>query len=270
MNNDAAFVGSIPANYDRYLGPFLFEPFARDLAARVDWVAGARVLELACGTGRLTRHLAGALTGGQQLTATDLNADMVSYARSVVPAGDAVIWQTADAADLSFDDERFDTVVCQFGLMFLPDKGAALREWIRVLVPGGQLLVSVWDAMEHSPASAIVHRTVVDAFPDDPPLFITVPHSMHDQRALHALVEAAGFVDIVVEEVDLVGESTTAADFARGFVYGSPLHTALAARAPDRVDEIHELVSNAVAAGLGDNPMRSPLRALTISARRPA
>jgi ubiquinone/menaquinone biosynthesis C-methylase UbiE len=143
MDNDAAFVGSIPANYDRYLGPFLFEPFARDLAARVDWVPEASVLELACGTGRLTRHLAGALTGAQQLTATDLNSDMVSHARSVVPDSDALIWQTADAADLSFDDEQFDTVVCQFGLMFLPDKGAALREWLRVAVPGGQVLVGV-------------------------------------------------------------------------------------------------------------------------------
>jgi hypothetical protein len=132
------------------------------------------------------------------------------------------------------------------------------------------MLVSVWDAMEHSPATAIVHRTVGAAFPDDPPLFLTVPHSMHDQRALRALVEAAGFVDIAIDEVDLVGESPTAADFARGFVYGSPLYTSLYARAPDRLDEIHELVSHAVASSLGDHPMRSPLRALTLSARRPA
>jgi SAM-dependent methyltransferase len=270
MENDdaAAFVGSIPENYDRYLGPFLFEPFARDLVARVDWVPDARVLELACGTGRLTAQLVGELTGGQKLIATDLNADMVGFARSVVPASDALVWQTADAANLSFDDEQFDTVVCQFGLMFLPDKAAALREWHRVLAPGGQILVGVWDALEHNPAPAIVHQTVVAAFPDDPPLFLTVPYSMHDRHALRALVEPARFVDIAIHEINLVGHSPTAADVARGFVYGSPLFTSLSARAPHRIDEIHRLASHALATRLGDHPMRSPLRALTISARR--
>jgi SAM-dependent methyltransferase len=269
MNNDAAFVGPIPENYDRYLGPFLFEPFARDVAAHVDWVAEASVLELACGTGRLTRHLAGALTGGRRLTATDLNADMIRYAQSVVAATDALTWQTADAADLSFDDEQFDTVVCQFGLMFLPDKAAALCEWHRVVAPGGQVLVSVWDSLEHNPVAAVVHQTVVAAFPDDPPMFMKLPHSMHDQQALRALADAAGFVEVTIDEIDIVGESPTAADVAHGFVYGSPLNNTLSARAPERVDEIYGLVSDALANSLGDHPMRSPLRALTIDARRP-
>src|SRR6516162_7772967 len=136
MSSLASFSGSVPANYDRYLGPVLFEPYARDLAARMPAGDGVRVLELACGTGRVTRRLREALPETATLHATDLNEPMVDYARAVV-AEPGIAWQAADAQALPFPDESFDVVVCQFGLMFLPDKVQGLREARRVLTPRG-------------------------------------------------------------------------------------------------------------------------------------
>src|SRR5437870_8968818 len=135
----ASFTGSVPAFYDRCLGPVLFEPYANDLVARLDVGDDQRVLELACGTGIVTRRLREALPESATLVATDLFDAMLVHARSVVPDA-GIEWQQADAQDLPFADGSFDTVVCQFGLMFLPDKVRGFREARRVLRDGGSLI----------------------------------------------------------------------------------------------------------------------------------
>src|SRR6266404_1828564 len=139
-NKNAQFAGSIPAAYDRYLGPILFRPYAEDLAARLNMDAKGAVLELACGTGILTRVLRDHLPASTRLVATDLNEAMIRNAVEKFRPGEAVEWQEADASDLPFDDESFDAVVCQFGIMFLPDKTLGAREARRVLKPGGVFL----------------------------------------------------------------------------------------------------------------------------------
>src|SRR5262245_40396331 len=132
------FSGSIPEFYDEHLGPVIFAPYAEDLAKRVARrVKSGRLLEIACGTGVLTRRLDAALKKAVEIVATDLNADMVARARSKAPASKRIEWRTADAASLPFPDGSFDAVVCQFGLMFVPDKAAAFREARRVLREGG-------------------------------------------------------------------------------------------------------------------------------------
>jgi ubiquinone/menaquinone biosynthesis C-methylase UbiE len=138
----AGFSGSVPQNYDRYLGPVLFEPYAADLVARVPATDGLRVLELACGTGILTRHLRAALPETATLVATDLNPPMVDYARDAVGAP-GIDWRQADMQELAFDDGSFDVVLCQFGFMFLPDTVRGFAEARRVLAPGGMLLANV-------------------------------------------------------------------------------------------------------------------------------
>jgi ubiquinone/menaquinone biosynthesis C-methylase UbiE len=145
----AEFSGSIPAAYDRCLGPILFEPYAKDLAARLQVPKNGSVLELACGTGILTRLLRTQLPPTVKLAATDLNEPMFRHAPAKFREDEVVQWLQADAGSLPFGDRLFDAVVCQFGIMFVPDKALAAHEAYRVLKPGGHFLFNVWDAMEH-------------------------------------------------------------------------------------------------------------------------
>jgi len=186
-----AFVGSIPPIYDRCLGPLLFHGFADDLAARLPAKTGLRVLETACGTGIVTERLVQRLRGTDTVVATDLNEAMLEHARArLAPAG--VEWRQADATSLPFPDESFDAVVCQFGVMFFPDKLEGAREALRVLRPGGLFLFNTWDAIEHNAVARITHETVAKIFPDDPPAFYRIPFGLHDAGAIHEVLERAG------------------------------------------------------------------------------
>ena len=144
-NVDIAFVGSVPELYTRYMGPMFFEPYAADLANRLGGMASGKVRETACGTGIVTRALADTMG----ITATDLNQPMLDFAKSQ-PGGEGIDWQQADAQNLPFPDRSFDIVVCQFGVMFFPDKEKVYREALRVLKPGGRFFFNVWEpSREH-------------------------------------------------------------------------------------------------------------------------
>jgi ubiquinone/menaquinone biosynthesis C-methylase UbiE len=158
-------MGAMPEAYERWLAPAVFHPFALDLAQRAARLTPRRVLEIAVGTGVLTRELVAAIPAAE-VTATDLNAAMVEFGSRQV-AGAA--WQQADAQRLPFDDRRFDLVVCQFGVMFFPDKPAAFREARRVLTPHGRLLFSTWSTVDTHDFAAALVAGVERAFPDDPP-----------------------------------------------------------------------------------------------------
>ncbi len=266
--SDSAFVGSVPAHYDRHLGPLLFEPFAVDLAARLPVAEGVRVLEVACGTGRVSRALVERLAGRGTLVATDLNEAMLAHARTRVPEGAPVEWSLADGTRLPFPDGSFDAVVCQFGLMFFPDKGAGIREAHRVLRPGGAYLFNVWDAIEHNPVQHLAHQVALELFPVDPPAFYATPFSLHDRASIRSLLESAGFADVGIVEVDRVGESPSAADAAAGLIDGNPIALAIEQRRPGALGEVRAMVAARIAARLGDRPVRTALRALVCSARR--
>jgi ubiquinone/menaquinone biosynthesis C-methylase UbiE len=138
---DSVFAGSVPELYDTQLGPLLFEPYAADIAKRVRAHPAQRILETAAGTGRVTRALAGA--GNARIVATDLTAAMIVVGETAVTSPN-VRWQGADMLALSFESATFDLIVCQFGVMFVPDQTAAFREALRVLAPGGRFLFNVW------------------------------------------------------------------------------------------------------------------------------
>ena len=267
---DAAFVGSVPENYDRHLASILFNPYAEDLAARLPVTAGMRVLEVACGTGLLTRRLADRLAGRGTLVATDLNAAMIDHGRRQLPARAPVEWRPADGAALPFPDRAFDAVVCQFGLMFFPDPAAGMREAHRVLRPGGRYLFNVWDAIEHTPITRIVHEAMAELFPEDPPTFYATPFGFHDRARIGSLLEAAGFADIEIAQVDKTGESPSAIEAATGLIDGNPIVSAIRERRPGALPEIRAAIAARIARQLGDRPVRTPLRAIVCSARRPA
>lgn len=159
--------------------------------------------------------------------------------------------------------------MCQFGLMFFPDKTAGIREAFRVLRPGGHYLLNVWDAIEHNPVAHITHETIASFFPSDPPQFYTVPFSLHDKDKIRGWLEAAGFEDIESQTVTKVGKSASAAEAAIGLVEGNPVYIAIMDRRPEALPEIKTAVGANLAARLGDHPLHCDLSAIVFSGRRP-
>jgi ubiquinone/menaquinone biosynthesis C-methylase UbiE len=142
---DKIFAGSVPEIYDRYLVPLIFDSYAIDLAERMAKTDARDVLETAAGTGVLTRTIASRVPASARIVATDLNQPMLNQAKARQSHNGRIEWKQADALALPFDDQSFDVVACQFGVMFFPDKVQGYKEARRVLRPGGQFLFNVWD-----------------------------------------------------------------------------------------------------------------------------
>ena len=263
--NDVTFAGAIPEQYERLLGPVLFTPYGKDLADRVAAVVkqGA-VLETACGTGLVTRLLDERLPESVHIVATDLNEPMLEVARATLRSTKRITWRQADATALPFDRASFDAVVCQFGMMFMPDKALAVREARRVLKPGGLFAFNVWAGLSDNPASFLAHETIAAFFPKNPPQFYHTPFGWNDVRELERVMTGNGFGQVSVQRKSMVGESKSARDYATGLVRGTPVSVAIAELGGD-----FDRIVTAVTAGLarlgGDSPHRSPMVALVVT-----
>jgi len=259
-----SFSGSIPENYDRHLGPYIFEPYARHIVQYASSGTPKAILEIACGTGRVTRHLQKAFPNAR-ITATDINKDMVNIARQLTP-GTNIEWQTADAQELPFDDHSFDLVIFQFGLMFVPDKQKALTEAHRILTPGGRLLFSTWDCIENNPVFHLADHVVKKYFPVDPPRFFHLPYSLFDDGQLTAWTKAAGFTDVRADLVKFTGHNSSAADTAAGLLEGTPIYTTLNELAPGQLPTIKADLAKALTEKFGEAPLVSPIQAWVVEA----
>jgi ubiquinone/menaquinone biosynthesis C-methylase UbiE len=260
-----AFAGSIPDAYDRYLRPLLFEPYAIDLATRIPIRPGLKVLELACGTGILTRALLGMLPGDATIIATDLSEQMLAVAQQQVSPDERLAWQPADAMSLPFDAETFDVIACQFGIMFFPDKDVALGQMRRVLKAGGTLLFNTWDSLERNEIARIAHHTLARTYPENLPRFLDTPFGFHDVETITARVRAAGFQQVHVDTIAHDGHSPSADEAARGFVAGTPIAAHLA-QIGESLDAAVDAVSDAVKARFGDGSLTIPLSAIVVTA----
>jgi len=263
---DVVFEGSIPQLYETYMVPLIFEPYAPDIADRVAAFEPSTVLELAAGTGVVTRHLAARLPTSTSITATDLNPPMVEHASSIGTAR-PISWQQADAQSLPFDDASFDVVACQFGVMFF-DRARAFAEVYRVLRPGGAFVFNTWDRIEANEFADVVTEAVSTMFPDDPPIFLRrTPHGYHDVDQIRADVSVAGF-DPESQIVTIDRRSRAASNEIPAVAYcqGTPLRMELEARAPGSVPEATAVGAAAVATRFGERDLDSLIRAHVVTA----
>ena len=263
---NVAFVGSIPENYDRDLGPTLFEPYAKDLVERVKVPEDGSLLEIACGTGIVTRRLRDRLAPSVKIVATDLNEAMIKFAAQKFRANENIEWKPADALNLPFNDKSFDAVVCQFGLMFFPDKQQGVNEAFRVLKPNGQYLVSVWDDIERVDLAKATETVIKQFFPENPPDFYDIPFSFHQQDKLHSVLTTAGFRDIKIDVVPFPCVSASACDAAHGLIHGNPVISAINERDASKAPEIEAALAEKIAAQFGATPVNARMQAIVCTA----
>jgi SAM-dependent methyltransferase len=268
-SENARFVGSIPEHYDKGLGPVIFAGFADDLARRVEAANPATVLEIAAGTGILTRCLRDRLPASVRLTATDLNAPMLEKAQSKFGPGEPVEFQTADAMVLPFRDASFDAVVCQFGIMFFPDQDRCNREVFRVIDPGGHYFFNVWGSFDDNPFGRIAYEVVAGFFPEDPPQFYKVPYSCAAIAPIQDSLARAGFADIEVSEVARQGVIPDARAFAVGLIYGNPAIGEIRARGGVDPARLVDALAEALRRAFGPDPGRMPMKIYAYQALKP-
>jgi ubiquinone/menaquinone biosynthesis C-methylase UbiE len=266
---DAKFTGSIPELYDRHMVPLLFEPYAEDLARRLGDLRRGTLLEVAAGTGVVTRALRRALPAEVRIVATDLNEAMLKVAAS--RAGEpSVSFQQADAQHLPFADGFADAIVCQFGLMFVPDKAAAHREAARTLVPGGRFVFSVWDRLAKNEVSQIVAHAIEALYPQDPPRFFErTPFGYFDAAAIRAELQVAGFERIEIATVEQVTQAPSAEPLAMGLCQGTPLRGEIEARNPQGLAAATAAATRALQAHFGAGSFPNRMSALVVTAYRP-
>ena len=263
---DTIFAGSIPALYDKYLGPLIFQPYADDLAKRLSGLNAGRILETAAGSGIVTRALLRSLPGSVSVVATDLNQPMLDLAAAQTSFSN-VSWQKVDAQALPFANGTFDAVVCQFGVMFFPDKQKAYREARRVLKAGGRFIFSAWDRIENNEFADVVTTAMTFMFPDDPPLFLArTPHGYHDKKAILDDLRSAGFVDITVDTVTRRSVAPSCRDPAIGYCQGTPLRNEIEARDASRLAEATEAAARAISERFGNGLVDGKIQAHVITA----
>ncbi|WP_165871356.1 class I SAM-dependent methyltransferase [Flaviaesturariibacter flavus] len=267
MSSASAYTGNIPQNYEEYLGPVLFEPYAEDLAARVP-PGITSLLELACGTGRVTHHLDQRLGKDARIVASDLNQDMLKLARSIVYSP-RVEWMEVNAQELPFASASFDVVLCQFGVMFFTDKLKAFREAYRVLRRGGRFLFNTWDGLGANPRAAIILQVMQEELGAGAPDFLrTGPYSFHDESVIALLLEEAGFAQIRIEKVARTGTYTDPQQIAAGFVEGSPLGAYLDRYGPQMRGRIIQRLREALKAQETTYGTSVPMRAIVAEAQK--
>jgi SAM-dependent methyltransferase len=253
----------MPDAYDRQLGPVVFGPFARDLADRIARFSPNRVLELAAGTGLVTRELL-RTSPGAHIVATDLNPAMIDYGARHVPAA---TWRQADAQSLPFPDASFELIACQFGIMFFPDKPAAIAEARRVLVPAGRLVFNTWGTLDTHQFEATLMDCLRDAFKSDPPTFLNdIPHGYADPARITADLTAGGLACDSIDTITMTG-TADAADIALGYCTGTPVRAEIEARGD--LDTTTALIKSEMRARLGDGPVTRTMTAHVVVAHRP-
>ena len=264
--SDKVFAGSVPKLYETHLVPLIFEPYAQDVARRLKGRRVSRLLEIAAGTGVVTRALASALGADTSIVATDLNQGMLDQAAAVGTAR-PVEWRQADALQLPFGDASFDAIVCQFGVMFFPDKRKAFAEARRVLKPGGVFIFSAWDRIAENEFADLVTRALETVFPADPPRFMArTPHGYHDVRVIEGDVAGGGFANRArIETIAARSRADSARIPAIAYCQGTPLRNEIEARDGSRLGEATDVAAKAIAQRFGQGAVDGKIQAHVVT-----
>jgi ubiquinone/menaquinone biosynthesis C-methylase UbiE len=267
LETDKVFAGSIPENYDRYMVPLIFEPYAADIARRAASMSPSAVLETAAGTGVVTRGLAPKLSPRASYVVTDLNQPMLEYAASRQAPDSRIKWRQADALTLPFEKATFDLVCCQFGAMFFPDRSSAYREAKRVLKPGGHFLFSVWDRIEENVFADDVTNALAEIFPNDPPRFLArTPHGYHDTALIRSELEDAGFSGVVIETRAEQSRASSPRLPAVAYCQGTLLRNEIKARDAGKLEAATDYAASAIADRHGSDEVAAKIQAHVIVA----
>jgi len=264
--SDKVFAGSIPELYDTHLVPLIFEPYAAGLVDRLASRPLARVLEIAAGTGVVTRAMASVLPESVSIVATDLNQPMIDHA-SALGTRRAVEWRQANAMQLPFQNGTFDAVVCQFGVMFFPEKSRAYSEARRVLSSGGVFIFNVWDRIEENEFADTVTTALETVFPEDRPRFLArTPHGYYDHETIKRDLANGGFT--ASPEIITLAARSRAESFripAIAYCQGTPLRNEIEARDASRLGEATDIAAEAIAQRFGRGAVDGKIQAHIIS-----
>ena len=264
---DKVFAGSVPENYDRYMVPLIFEPYAADIARRAASLSPSAVLETAAGSGVVTRALAPKLSPCASYMVTDLNQPMLDYAASRQPPDTRINWRQADALALPFENAAFDLVCCQFGAMFFPDRTSGYREAKRVLKPGGHFLFNVWDRIEENMFANDVTNALARIFPNDPPRFLArTPHGYHDTALIRSELENAGFSRVVIETRAEQSRASSPRIPAVAYCQGTVLRSEIEARDAGKLEAATDYAASAIADRHGSGEVSAKIQAHVIVA----
>ncbi len=266
-NTHAAFAGSIPENYDKYLGPALFDVYAKEISKAVAHLKSGAVLEVAAGSGISTRRLRDALNKSIKLVATDLNEDMLKVLRKRFDASENMEFKVVDALSLPFEDKSFEGVVFQFGLMFYPDKLAALREVRRVLKPKGLCVFNVWDSPQHNLFGATVKAELSKLYPKNPPNFFDTPFGCYQIDPIKNFLHQAGFGEIEIAVQPRLCHFPSARDAVRGFVTGSPVILQITERGTLTQEQVMSALEQEIARLYGNSPAEAKMQAIQFIAQ---
>jgi ubiquinone/menaquinone biosynthesis C-methylase UbiE len=263
--NSTEFTSTIAEIYDKYLAPVFFISTSKDLVTYIP-EKPAKILELAAGTGRVTRVLAEQYPD-TEITATDLNPGMLSLAKKIV-LSPRIKWNIVDACDIPYDDNTFDVIICQFGIMFFPDKPKAVSEAYRVLKPGGTIIFNTWDSLQNNRICQIADEVVKSVFTEDPPQFYHIPFSMYIPEEITGLMQNAGFKDVKVEHKNIEGFSDSPENAVKAFTEGNPIYLQIQERDELALGKIQAMLLHEFRKEYGNSSFKIPLSEFITTARK--
>lgn len=247
--------------------PLVFAPYAAEVARRAAALAPERILETAAGTGVVTEALHRALPHAE-IVATDLNPPMLEVATARVRSK-KVRFEPADALDLPFDGGSFDLVVCQFGVMFFPDKVKGNAEARRVLCDGGRYMLVIWDRLERNHATCASANAVAELFPADAARFYDrVPFRYFERSQIEQDLSSAGFQQIEFETIELRGRAPSARDAATGLVQGTPVRSEIETLDASLLDRATDVATEALRQFEGADGFEAPMSAHIVTATK--
>ena len=265
---DTVFSPSIAALYEQHLLPLLFTPYALDLAGRLQTPTDAALLEIAAGTGAVTRILQTQQPQSVSITATDLNPGMLEVATECVKQQN-VRFLVADAQSLPFPDKTFDAVLCQFGVMFFPDRIAAYKETLRVLKAGGTFLFNVWDHIEKNGLTFEVSRATKHGTAQDTPGFLERgPFGYADVNLIRSDLETAGFTHVSCDTVEKIGHTPSPREAVEGLCHGSPLRAEIYAHGEELAATRIRAAVEAISKRYGTGPIAAGMSAHVFTAKK--